>query len=61
MSLDTLDLKSLKSLRLKIEGKTLKMRAELRPRANDIFRSVGMRAPNRMIENNLDPVVQRLN
>jgi transposase len=54
------DLKALHAIELNVEGKRIKLRTELREGANHLFRAIGMRPPNRIIESELDPVVKRL-
>ncbi len=54
------DLKSLHAIELKLDNKRAKIRTELKPGANHIFRALGMRAPNRVIQSELESVVKRL-
>ena len=54
------DLKALHAIELNIESKRLKLRTELREGTNHLFRAIGMRPPNRIIESELNPVVKRL-
>jgi transposase len=54
------DLKALHAIELNVEGKRIKLRTEFREGANHLFRAIGMRPPNRIIESELDPVVKRL-
>ena len=54
------DLKALHAIELKVDSKKAKIRTELKPGANHIFRAIGMRPPNRVLHSELDPVVKRL-
>lgn len=53
------DLKALHSIGLTIGNKKVKLRTELKDGANHIFRAIGMRPPNRILEADLQNVVIR--
>ena len=53
------ELKSLHAIELKVNNKKVKIRTELKEGANDIFRAIGMRPPNRILYSELGPVVKR--
>ena len=54
------DLKALHVIEFNMNGKRAKVRTELKAGANHVFRAIGMRAPNRILLSELDPVVKRL-
>ena len=53
------DLKALHVIEFNMNGKKAKIRTELKEGANHIFRAIGMRAPNRVLLSELEPVVKR--
>lgn len=53
-------LRQLHAIELDVQGKKVKLRTELKEGANQIFRAIGMRPPNRILYSELNPVVKRL-
>jgi transposase len=53
------DLRALHSIGLQLKEKKAKMRTELKDGANHIFRALGMRVPNRILESEVQTVVIR--
>lgn len=53
------DLRSLHSIGLQLKDKKAKVRTELKDGANHIFRAIGMRVPNRILESEVQTVVIR--
>ena len=53
------DLSALKAIKLTIKDKHVKLRTELKDGANDIFKALGMRVPNRILDSDLQNVVIR--
>ena len=54
------DLKALHVIGLNIGGQRVKLRTELRDGASHVFRAIGMRPPNRILESDIENVVIRL-
>jgi len=54
------DLRSLHAIKLTVGKEKVKLRTELKEGASHIFRAIGMRPPNRILQSTLNPVVKRL-